>query len=190
MAMHRSKSKIKYLALVAILAAGAIFFFINKSSTTSVETVLPIGSASSSGQISTSSLALSSANDDDIPQVTIHGADIAVELSTTTAAIQQGLSGRLSLDPGSGMLFIFSKPAIYRFWMPDMHFPLDMIWINDGAVVDISANVPTTFDPADPTFYRPDKPAQYVLEVNAGFSAAHGIVPGDTVVFSNIPLLP
>ena len=55
-----------------------------------------------------------------------------VKLATTTAAIEKGLSDRLSLNPDSGMLFIFAKPAIYRFWMPDMHFPLNMIWIKKG----------------------------------------------------------
>ena len=84
------------------------------------------------------------------------------------------------------MLFVFQMPAIYRFWMPDMHFPLDMIWINNGKVVDISANVTTTFDAANPTFYTPKSPAKDVLEVNAGYSAAHGIEPGDSVTFENI----
>jgi len=71
--------------------------------------------------------------------------------------------------------------------MPDMFYPLDMIWINNGTVVDISANVTTTFNPSAPTFYMPVAPARYVLEVNAGFAAAHGIVPGSTVVFENVP---
>ncbi len=118
--------------------------------------------------------------------VVIGGTTIPVELERTNAQIQKGLSGRTSLDAGSGMLFLFSKPAIYRFWMPDMHFPIDIIWINSGQIVSISKNVPTTFDPTHPIWYRPTKPAQYVLEVNAGFSAAHHFSAGDSVTFKNI----
>lgn len=188
MAKHRSKSRIKYVALAAILTAGAIFFFIDKNATISVGTIPPEG-ASSSAQASAPTMVAPSTTASipiDAPYVVIHGADITVELSTTTAAIQQGLSGRLTLAADSGMLFIFGTPAIYRFWMPDMHFPLDMIWINAGKVVDISRNVTTTFNPAAPVFYTPKAPAEDVLEVNAGFSTAHGIVPGDSVAFGNI----
>ncbi|MDO8504620.1 MAG: DUF192 domain-containing protein [Candidatus Liptonbacteria bacterium] len=120
------------------------------------------------------------------PLVVIGKTIISVELATTTSAVQKGLSGRTSLGPQSGMLFIFSKPDIYHFWMPDMRFPIDIIWINNGTVVSISANATTTFNPASPLFYSPAKPAQYALEVNAGFSASHGIAPGMPVIFKNI----
>ncbi len=177
------------MALAAILAAGAVFFFISKSATMSVGTILPEESVSSSAQVSvaasTSSPVVPPAHDN-APYVTICGTDIMVELATSTAAVQKGLSGRLSLAPDNGMLFIFAKPAIYRFWMPDMYFPLDMIWIDNGRVVDISKNVTTTFNPASPIFYTPKVPAEDVLEVNAGFSDAHGIEPGDAVTFENI----
>jgi uncharacterized membrane protein (UPF0127 family) len=101
------------------------------------------------------------------------------------------------------MLFIFRKPAIYRFWMLNMHFPIDIIWMNDHKVVAVNAGVSATFDAAiprhrsffgwllrrrRPIFYSPDRPAQYVLEVNSGFAARHAIAPGDMAVFKNIPL--
>jgi uncharacterized membrane protein (UPF0127 family) len=116
----------------------------------------------------------------------INNTHIVVELATTSAQIIKGLSGRLSLEPDHGMLFIFSQPSIYRFWMPDMHFPLDMIWINNNKVVDISHNVSNDFDPVNPTYYKPKEPAQYVLEVNANFSKKNNIKIGDIVKFENI----
>lgn len=119
--------------------------------------------------------------DKSIPTVQIAATKIPVELATTGVAQQKGLSGRNSLDADSGMLFIFARPDTYRFWMPDMHFPLDMIWIQNGKVVDITENVSNQFDPANPRFYTPSSPAQYVLEVNAGFAKRHGIRVGDTV---------
>ena len=71
--------------------------------------------------------------------------------------------------------------------MPDMHFPIDMIWISSGKkVVGVSANVSNEFDPANPKFYKPPSPAQYVLEVNAGFASRLGIETGDRVTFTNI----
>lgn len=117
------------------------------------------------------------------PKVIFGETEVQVELATTTQALRQGLSGREELGAQSGMLFIFKQPAIHRFWMPDMNFPLDMIWIGDGTVADISENVPADFDPANPTFYSPSVPVRYVLEVNAGFAARHGIRIGDAVIF-------
>jgi len=121
-----------------------------------------------------------------VPSVQIDETKILVEVATSTVAIQRGLSGRTSLDAGRGMIFVFSKPDKYRFWMPDMHFPLDIIWINSGQVVGITKNASNEFDPANPVFYTPPKPAQYVLEVNAGFVENRNINIGDEVVLNNI----
>ncbi len=122
------------------------------------------------------------------PEIVIGNTHIFVDVSTSSADVQKGLSGRPSLGENNGMLFIFSKPDIYHFWMPDMNFPLDMIWINNDKIVDISANVSNVFDPSAPVFYKPKVPAQYVIEVNANFSAQNEIHIGDKVTFKNIPL--
>jgi len=120
------------------------------------------------------------------PYVRIGSVEIPVELAIDSASQQKGLSGRPSLDSQSGMLFIFNKPGIYTFWMPDMNFTIDIIWINDNKVVDINANVSNNFDPENPSFYEPVAPAQYVLEVNAGFAKTENIKIGDTVSLINI----
>jgi len=117
------------------------------------------------------------------PRVLIHRTTISVEVATTSAAIQKGLSGRPSLDPEKGMLFIFTTPGRYNFWMPDMHFPIDILWIQDEVVRGIEAHVSNIFDPENPRFYTPPIPIQYVLEVNAGFTEAHKIRVGDSVMF-------
>ncbi len=137
------------------------------------------------------------------PTVILNGTTVTVELATTNDAIKKGLSGRPALDADHGMLFLFPKPALYRFWMLNMLFPIDIIWINDNKVVTINANIRPTFDAAiplrrsffgwllrrrRPIFYFPSRPAQYVLEVNAGFAANHGIREGGAVVFKNISL--
>lgn len=135
------------------------------------------------------------------PSVTVNGTTLVVELATTNDAIKKGLSGRPMLEADRGMLFIFPKPGLYRFWMLAMQFPIDIIWINDGRVISVNENVGVAFDAVAsprqslfgwllrrrrPIFYSPASPAQYVLEVNAGFSAKRRIVPGNEITFRKI----
>jgi uncharacterized membrane protein (UPF0127 family) len=91
---------------------------------------------------------------------------IAIGYAITPEAHERGLSGRASLAEGSGLLFVFDRADTYQFWMPDMHFAIDIIWIGeDKRIVDISEGVtPESY----PTLFRPRLPARYVLEVNAG----------------------
>lgn len=120
------------------------------------------------------------------PTIEINQVRIPVEIAMTDAAVKKGLSGRARLDPDQGMLFLFPVSDRYRFWMPDMHFPIDIIWIADDTVADIDADVPADFDPAAPVFYAPVKPVNRVLEVNAGFAETHGIRAGDRAIFYHI----
>ncbi|MDP3764034.1 MAG: DUF192 domain-containing protein [bacterium] len=121
-----------------------------------------------------------------VPYVQINDTKISVEIVETPAEVQKGLSGRTSLDASNGMLFIFSKADYYNFWMPDMYFPIDIIWINNNQIVDISHNVSNKFDPANPKFYLPIKKANYILEVNAGFSKKNNIKIGNTIFLNNV----
>ena len=85
------------------------------------------------------------------------------------------------------MLFIFQEERKHTFWMKDMRFPLDMVWINAScAVADITADIPQPLPDSDdsvlPT-YSPSSPATYNLEINAGVAAASGLTTGDPVTF-------
>ena len=159
------------LALALVLGGG--FFALRSRSNVAAETV-------------PSATAEKHQTPPDQPAVQIGTARFAVETACDAAAIQQGLSGRPSLAEGTGMLFLFPKPYRYRFWMPDMHFPLDIIWIAHGAVVAITEEVPPEDDREHPDFYEPSEPAQYVLEVNAGTVAREHIRVGNPVVFYHI----
>ena len=115
--------------------------------------------------------------------VLVGDVSVPIELSTDPA---KGLSGRGSLNPGTGMFFIMADAR--DFWMKDMQFPLDIIWINDKReVVDISENLPIPISSNIP-FYSPKEPATYVLEINGGEAKALGINIGDAVEI-NIPHL-
>ncbi|MBI2908391.1 MAG: DUF192 domain-containing protein [Chloroflexi bacterium] len=105
---------------------------------------------------------------------------VCVEIAETPEATERGLSGRDPLAGNQGMLFIFQYSGVYPFWMKEMKFPLDFIWIAEGKVVDLTENVPLSPEGPLP-LYRPRVPITWVLEVNAGFVAQHGIKIGDSV---------
>tara|TARA_B100000315_G_scaffold175453_1_gene163973 strand:- start:1946 stop:2329 length:384 start_codon:yes stop_codon:yes gene_type:complete len=111
-----------------------------------------------------------------------------VEPAITSAQRAQGLSGRPKLAPGSGMLFIFEREGKYSFWMIDMRFALDMVWIGaECTVVDITFNAPPPAPDQAPDQlprFAPGAPARYVLEINAGEADSAGIRPGDPVLFT------
>lgn len=104
---------------------------------------------------------------------------VRIMIADTPALRTEGLSGRTALSEDEGMLFIFEAPGRYPFWMKDMRFPLDIIWIGDnGRVVEISPDVlPGSF----PKLFSPHTPVRYVLEVHAGFSRRFGIATGTPV---------
>jgi len=91
---------------------------------------------------------------------------VLVEVSDTEALRTRGLSGRTSLGEGRGMLFVFDKNERYGFWMKEMRFPIDIVWI-DGLkqVIGVEGSVsPESY----PKIYLPEAPVLYVLELPAG----------------------
>ena len=127
---------------------------------------------------------VSGVNNTDPNIVTIAGLSIPVEVRRTPAELQKGLSGRPSLDSDTGMLFVFKTKALHPFWMPDMNFPIDIVWITDGAVVGVNKRVSNEFNSDHPVFYKPPVPVDYVLEVNSGFLDQHKLRVGDKVNIS------
>ncbi|OGG47170.1 hypothetical protein A2671_01145 [Candidatus Kaiserbacteria bacterium RIFCSPHIGHO2_01_FULL_49_13] len=113
--------------------------------------------------------------------VKIDDVEIAVEFADTPALRTKGLSGRELLEEGRGMLFIFENAGRYDFWMKDMHFPIDIIWISsDKKVVGITPSLsPETF----PEVYYPPTDVPYVLEVPSGYAATHGLKEGDQLTW-------
>jgi len=125
---------------------------------------------------------------DTTPTVTIGGASFTVNLADTPEKRFQGLSSRPVLEEGTGMLFVFQEERQHAFWMKDMRFPLDMIWINAQCVIaDIIPDVPNPppdqNDGALPT-YSPSAPGTFVLELNSGIAASSGIQTGDRMTLA------
>lgn len=105
-----------------------------------------------------------------------------VEVVSTPAARQQGLSGRKEMPQDYGMLFIFPMPGAHGFWMKDMHVAIDIIWLSDtGSILDIEENVlPDTY----PNVFYPPEPVRYVLETRAGEARRKGWSEGELVPIS------
>lgn len=116
-----------------------------------------------------------------IEKVEINNQFFKVGLANTVESRSQGLSGRQNLDQDSGLLFLFDKSDRYGFWMKDMNFPIDIIWIDeDGLIVHLEKNLkPETF----PKVFLPKLPAISVLEINAGLIDKYKIKLGSKVTF-------
>ncbi len=122
-------------------------------------------------------------------QLNIDSAIFNVEVASTSLEQTRGLSFRPSLGANDGMFFIFATGSVQSFWMKDMNFPLDMIWISGDTVIGFAQNVPA---PAPrtalwnlPLYVSPDN-TDNVLEVNAGVVAKYNIRVGDTVTIGAI----
>src|SRR3990167_108779 len=95
------------------------------------------------------------------------------EIVDTSAEREKGLSGRTSLGADQAMLFVFDTADKYCFWMKDMKFPIDMVWLDSSKkVVHMEQNVdPSTY----PHSFCSETGALYVVEVNAGIIQKTGL---------------
>ena len=112
----------------------------------------------------------------------VNEARINVLVADTPQERAAGLSGYPGLPEDAGMLFVFPEPRQPSFWMKGMEFPLDLVWIRDGIVVQIDTSVPPPNTPDDQLpRYHPTEPITHVLELTAGSAARYGITIGDRI---------
>ena len=111
----------------------------------------------------------------------------SVKVAKTSEEQQIGLSKTESLSKTSGMLFPFQKADYYAFWMKNMKFPIDILYINNKKIVTIFENVPAPASPNEnPPLYHPTEPATMVLEIQGGLVTKYTIKEGDTVTIENL----
>lgn len=103
-----------------------------------------------------------------------------VEIADNFASRARGLSGRSGLGSHEGMLFLFPVAMPQGFWMKDMKFPIDIIWIRDDKVIGMTIGAEPEAGP-DYTIYRSPESVDKVLEINAGSALQFGIKIGDAV---------
>lgn len=116
---------------------------------------------------------------DESSYVVIAGDKYTVDLAVTGAEKARGLGGKTSLEANTGMLFVYSEPSSECYWMKDMQFSIDIIWLDsDGTVLDVEKSVSPDTYPKD---FCPSTAADYVLEVSAGTAEKTRISPGNQI---------
>lgn len=121
------------------------------------------------------------------PAVVFGDRTIAIELAATNESRRQGLSGRASLAPDTGLVLWWPEPELVGIWMPDMNFAIDVVFVRGDRVVAVYADA----QPCKPAGYcptfGPETPVDYVLEVPAGSAARWGLKAGDAITLRGAP---
>ena len=99
---------------------------------------------------------------------TYTGKEISVEVADTVEKRSLGLGKRSGLENGWGMLFVFEKRKQHGFWMKDMEFPLDIIWLDNHRIAYILRNVQPVKSGVIPPVMTPPEAVNFVLEIDAG----------------------
>lgn len=118
-------------------------------------------------------------------EVILPEAKLQVEIADTEKELEYGLSGRTSIASNEGMLFVMPTMGQYGFWMKDMKFPLDIVWISDeGRVVNIVENaLPSSYPKKT---FKNDAFAKYVLEMKAETARKSGLYLGTAIILPSI----
>lgn len=112
---------------------------------------------------------------------------LELEIADSYEEREQGLMYREELCANCGMLFIFEESGIKSFWMKNTLIPLDIIFISpQGEVINIETALPINESQQSLPRYISGRPAQYVLEVNQGWSKKNELQAGDWIDMSSI----
>lgn len=115
--------------------------------------------------------------------LTIKHQDYYLEVAQNSLQRSKGLSGRDQICSNCGMLFVFKKEGIYPFWMKDTKIPLDMIWVNSENKI---VKIVTALETNSTKEYTNDKPAKYVIELNANEVFKLDLKIGDTIAIPSV----
>jgi uncharacterized membrane protein (UPF0127 family) len=122
-------------------------------------------------------------NDNDFIFIDVGSKKIRAEVARSPLKREKGLSQRQNLEDNEGMIFIFEQEGNWSFWMKQMLFNLDIIFLKDNKVVDIAENMPYPLSENNIAVVSPKQKANLVLEVNAGLVKKCNIKIGDKVIF-------
>lgn len=109
--------------------------------------------------------------------------DMYVQVADRDSEREMGLSYRKEIAQDEGMLFVFLDEGKYSFWMKDMNFPIDIVWLNkEGYVIHIEENAnPASYRKALPKIFTSEGKAMYVLEASAFSMKKYGVFIGTKV---------
>ena len=114
-------------------------------------------------------------------EISLNGTIFESETALSPWAQAKGLSGRDSLCSQCAMLFVFKDSAVRNFWMKDMQFDLDMIWISGSKIVKIDKNI--SHEGGSSTVVNSESRVDKVIELNAGTSDRLQLKDGDQIFF-------
>ena len=116
--------------------------------------------------------------------LTVNGYKLIVDLALTQDQQTKGLAVKNHMNESEGMLFVFQQPSRPSFWMKDMKFPIDIIWLGaNRSVVYIAPNLEPCPSQGNCPGYIPSRDSLYVLETTAGFSQRHDVTVGTQTNF-------
>lgn len=108
------------------------------------------------------------------------GHTLQLELATTPGSRRCGLSRRDGLAWDRGMLFLFPEARRAAFWMRDTRIPLSLAFLDrDGRILAIEQMAPDAPGRVEPVRYQAPVAVSWVVELNAGWFAAHDVGVGD-----------
>jgi len=173
---------IRRLGIAVVILIIVVFIFTRVSSKEGIVEVFgDVAVNTLDDVVSTTSLdtVVSGVKDTNIVQIGEHAFE--VEVVDTNEKRQLGLSDHTSLEPMHGMLFVFEESGKKIFWMKDMDFAIDIVWIDEqGNIIHTEHNVsPDTY----PRTFSADGDAMYVLELPANTMRNLGISDGEKVEF-------
>lgn len=108
---------------------------------------------------------------------------VTVEVVASPGLIQRGLMYRKFLGADDGMLFLMGDDDDHHFWMKNTFIPLDIVFISSDLKV---AGILENMQPHDTRSRGVGKLSRYVLEVNAGWTRAHGVSAGTSITFDGV----
>jgi uncharacterized protein len=105
---------------------------------------------------------------------------IEIEIADNDGERMQGLMYRTAMEDTQGMLFVFPASEPQSFWMKNTLISLDLLFVNEAKEI---VTIQKYAQPQSESSIPSNKPAKYVVEVNAGFCDRYGVKEGDAVKF-------
>lgn len=169
--------KLYFLIFVAVLGIFLILYLQNFKNQYNLYSVDTRGSKSSENYESKSKI------ENLFPKkIKINNIEVEAREAVSEEDKVRGLSIFEKIGENEGMIFIYENPGVYGFWMKNMKFSIDIIWIDENKkIIDITKSIsPETF----PKVFRPRGKVKYVLEVSAGFIDKNQIKEGNYAEFA------
>lgn len=166
----RRIARLSGLAVAVILGLFVVFLVLAQTG------VLPV----TAGEFDERTLRLTDCEDAQRGQLT-------VGVARTFGQRYVGLSRTASLGPDEGLLFPYDEEASHRIEMRNMDFGLDLVYVGADGMVNRIITLQAPDSPLEYylTYDSTHAVGKYVIEIPAGWSAAHGLVTGDCV--TNLP---